>query len=252
MEFEFPYLNEVFAHIRVTGGYSSLFVCGDATRNLEAMCATQCDNVSIDENIPLELVKRLAQRGGKSFGGNLKLTTVLLLGTEADAMLDTIRCIDTGGCKGFILAPGCDLPYGTPESNLEAVTRMVHDDYQRQVARMTVHATNMGTFEDLILPDYANEARVIVDVVTLDSAACAPCLYMVDAARQAAEQVGPDILVREHKIKTREGIGYMCRLGVSNIPSICVDGELVFSSVIPDSETLTSLFRARLEGKRKR
>jgi len=50
-EFIAPALDRVFTGVRARGGYSSLFVCGDATRNLGAMCATACDNVSIDENI---------------------------------------------------------------------------------------------------------------------------------------------------------------------------------------------------------
>ncbi len=237
-EFVAPYVNDIFTHIRRRKAYSSLFVCGDATRNLEPMCRTTCDHVSIDENIPLELLRSFAEKHGKAFGGNLKLTTVLLLGKEADAMLDTLRCVDEGGSKGFVLAPGCDLPYGTPEANLEAVARMVHDEYQRTVARTTVHATDLGSFDDLVLPDYDKDPRVILDVITLDSAACAPCLYMVDAAIKGAAAAGVPTDVREHKIKSRDGIGYMCRLGVKNLPTLCIDGKAVYISQIPDTQTL--------------
>ena len=239
-EFIGSYLDEIFVHVRRRDAFSSLFVCGDATRNLEVMCRTVCDNVSIDENIPLNLLRNLAAKNSKSFGGNLKLTSVLLLGTEADSMLEAIRCIDRGGRQGFILAPGCDLPYGTPEENLQAVARMVHDDYQRTVARTSVQASQIGSFDDLHLPDYVHEDRVILDVITLDSAACAPCLYMVDAAIKAAEKCSVSVDVREHKIKSREGIGYMCRLNVQNIPTICIDGEPRFISQIPDPETLVA------------
>jgi uroporphyrinogen decarboxylase len=250
-EFVAPYLNELFAHIKVRGGCSSLFVCGDATRNLEVMCRTSCDNVSVDENIPLELLCNLARKNGKSAGGNLRLTTVLLLGRPADAMLDAIRCIDTGGSTGFILAPGCDLPYGTPEANLQAVTNMVHDEYQRQVARTTVTVTDMGPFDDIKLPNFAQEKAVIVDCITLDSAACAPCLYTLDAAIRAAERASVPVEVREHKIKSREGIGYMANLGVKNIPAICIDGEPRFISQIPDGDTLVKAIedKAREMGK---
>lgn len=250
-EFVTPYLNDLFAHIKVRGGFSSLFVCGDATRNLEVMCRTSCDNISVDENIPLELLCHLARRSGKSAGGNLKLTTVLLLGKPADAMLDAIRCIDTGGTNGFLLAPGCDLPYGTPEANLQAVTAMVHDEYQRQVARTTVTVTDMGPFDDIKLPNFAQEKAVIVDCITLDSAACAPCLYTLDAAIRAAERASVEVEVREHKIKSREGIGYMANIGVKNIPAICIDGEAMFVSQIPDCGTLVKAIedKAREMGK---
>ncbi len=245
------YLNELFGFIRRKGGFSSLFVCGDATRNLEVMCRTACDNVSVDENIPLELLCNLARKHGKSAGGNLKLTTVLLLGREADAMLDAIRCIDIGGNEGFILAPGCDLPYGTPEQNLQAVACMVHDDYQRQVARTTVTLTDLGPFDDIVIPDFTSEKAVILDVITLDSAGCAPCLYMLDAAIRAADRANAPTEVREHKIKSREGIGYMTRMGVKNIPTVCIDGEVKFISQIPDQGTFIRAIEeiARKNGK---
>jgi len=243
-------LNKVFAHIAAKNGMSSLFVCGDATRNLELMCRTKCDNVQVDENIPLDLLKNLAHKYGKSFGGNLKLTVVLLLGSEADCMLDAIRCIDLAGLQGFILAPGCDLPYATPERNLIAVAQMVHDDYQRQVSRTSLKATRMESFDDIQLPDYGNKDVVFVDVITLDSSACAPCLYMIDAARNAAEHANCYVTVREHKVKTRDGIGYMCRLHVENIPSICIDGKLRFSSQIPDRHTLIAAIEERAKEKR--
>lgn len=244
-EFVTASLDDLFSHIRRRDAFSSLFVCGDATRNLEVMCRTVCDNISIDENIPMNLLRHLAGKHGKSFGGNLRLTTVLLLGNESDAMLDAIRCIDRGGRKGFVLAPGCDLPYGTPEANLEAVARIVHDDYQRTVARTTLTAAAADSFEDIALPDYDAEDAVILDVITLDSTACAPCQYMMDAATRAAEKTSVKVEVREHKIKDRDGIGYMCRLNVENIPSICIDGTPRFLSQIPDTDTLVAAIEER-------
>jgi len=133
-------LNDLFNFIRERKGCSSLFVCGDASRNLEAMGATTCDNMSIDENIPLENVRDITRACNKSFGGNLKLTSVLLLGNEDDAKLDAIRCIDIGGGCGYILSPGCDLPFNVPERNLAAVAAMVHDRYEREVAKRTIIA----------------------------------------------------------------------------------------------------------------
>ncbi len=249
-EFVTDHVNTVFDHIRARGIPTSLFVCGNATRNLENMCATRCDNISVDENIDLAKLRDLARAAGKSFGGNLKLTTVLLLGTEADAKRDAIRCIDIGGQDGFILAPGCDLPFQTPEDNLQAVARMVHDEYQRNVARHTVGAASAESFEDVRLPDYSREDRVIVDVVTLDSASCAPCQYMVNAVEQAAAKLGDQVVIHEHKITTRAGLGAMTRLGVGQIPTICIDGEVKFPSIIPDISTLVAALEEKARQKR--
>lgn len=237
-EFVTQHVDTIFAHIRQRRGLSSLFVCGNATRNLELMCQTGCDNVSVDENIPFEMLRELAGKHGKSFGGNLKLTTVLLLGTPDDAKRDALRCIDAGGNTGFVLAPGCDLPFATPEENLQAVATMVHDEYQRNVARAASQEVTPDLIEDVVLPDYSQENKVIVDIVTLDSASCAPCQYMVDAVEQAALKLGDQVVIREHKITTRSGLGHMAKLGVGQIPTICIDGEVKFPSIIPDINTL--------------
>lgn len=237
-EFVRPHVDAVFQHIRNRGGLSSMFVCGDATRNLEAMCQTACDNVSIDENVPLEMCKDLGAKYGRSFGGNLKLTTALLLGDEDDAKLETLRCLEIGGTNGFVLAPGCDLPYGVPERNLQAVALMVHDAYQRHVAATSLRAKTATSFDDVQLPDYAAERNVIVDVITLDSSSCAPCQYMVSAAAEAAAKCNGRVSVREHKITTHDGLAYMSKLGVANLPTICIDGEARFVSIMPDANTL--------------
>ena len=245
-EFVAPYHNRIFDFVRECGGYSSLFVCGDAQRNLEAMCVTTCDNVQVDENISLEQLRDLAARYNKSFGGNLKLTTALLLGSEEDAQRDALRCIDIAGdAPGFILAPGCDLPYDTPSANLQAVTVMVHDEYQRDILRNKPVEISEDLFEDIQLPDYNSTSEVILDVITLDSAACAPCYYMVDAAQKAVEKSGVQAIVKEHKIRERAGIGYMCRLNVKNLPTICIDGEPRFISIIPDIDSLASAIKDR-------
>lgn len=248
-EFVAPYVNHICDRAHGRNAFSSLFVCGDATRNLDEMCRTSCDNLQIDENISLPNLRALAQTHGKSFGGNIRLTTVLLLGDETDAKLDALRCIDQGGDTGFILAPGCDLPYGTPPANLAAVAQMAHDEYQRDVAR-TLTATPQEGFDHLVLPDYEDKDTVFLDVVTLDSAACPPCLYMVQAVETAMERAGVPVTFREHKIRHRDGIGYMVRLGVSHIPTICIDGRPRYESVIPDVDTLTHAIEARYREKR--
>ena len=249
-EFAAPALNQIFDHIRELDGLSSLFVCGDATRNLDVMGATTADNISIDENIPLESVRDISRSNGKSFGGNLKLTTVLMFGNADDARLDAIRCIDVAGGCGFVCAPGCDLPYNVPEENLAAVSEMIHDSYKREVAKRTIIAQEAVMADAGDIPDdYARESHVIVDVVTLDSASCAPCQYMVDAVQRAVKHLSQPVVVKEHRITTREGIACMSKLGVKNIPTICVGGEVVFSSIIPDQKTLIDRLEVAIAAK---
>jgi len=248
-QFETPYVDAVFDHIRQRGAFSSLFVCGDATRNLDVMCQTHCDNICVDENIDLGDLARCARAAGKSVGGNLQLTTVLLLGTPTDAARDAARCWNSCGTEGFVLAPGCDLPWGTPPENLEAVASVVHDPYQRDIARQTVTAGVADDYADILVPSYATETSVYLDVITLDSATCPPCQYMLAAAHQAAKSLS-HVVVREHKIKNRDGLGYMTKLGATAIPTICIDGKPVFSSLIPDEAALVHAVQVAKERKK--
>jgi uroporphyrinogen decarboxylase len=216
------------------------------------MCQTGCDNISIDENIDLAYIRDLATDAGKSFGGNLKLTQALLLGGPEDAERDTIRCLDVGkDVDGFILAPGCDLAYDTPEQNLRAVASMVHDEYHREVVRRKMGVAGQDSFEDVEVPDYGSMDQVIIDVVTLNSSTCAPCQYMMAAARKAAEVAGCPVHVQEHKITNRNGLGYMAKLGVSAIPTICIQGKPLYSSIIPDRDTLIESIQSAWRGLQK-
>jgi len=241
--------NALFDHIHERGRPASLFCCGDATRNLEVMARTACDSISVDENVDLALLRDIARAHGKSFGGNLQLTVVLLLGSEDDAKRAALECIDIGDGEGYILAPGCDLPFDTPPENVAAAGLMARDEYEREVARRLVTTRREDAFEDIELPDYEGGDTVILDVITLDSSTCAPCQYMVDAARRAAEELGRSVEVREHKITRREGLGMLCRLDAGHVPTICIDGVPTFVSIIPDQLRLVTAIRRRLEEK---
>ena len=236
-QFVTPAMNKVYDHIRAQGGISSIFVCGDVTRNLEVMTQTTADNISVDEQIDMTHLRELCEAQGKSFGGNIKLTAVLLLGDEDDAKMETLDIMNKSGNKGFILAPGCDLPYAVPVKNLQAVSEMVHDSYAREAAQ-TLQAKDADSFDDVELPDYHGARAVVVDVITLDSTSCAPCQYMMEAVEKAADKAMVKVWINEHKIKVREGIGMMVKLGVKNLPTICINGEPTFASIIPDITTL--------------
>ncbi len=236
-EFVTPAMNRVYDHIRAQGGISSIFVCGDVTRNLEVMVKTTADSICVDEQIDMVRLRELCTAEDKAFGGNIKLTAVLLLGDEDDAKMEVLDIMEKSGTKGFVLAPGCDLPYAVPVKNLQAVAEMVHDEYARETAK-TLTAKDADDFEDIALPDYRGARSVVLDVITLDSTSCAPCQYMIEAVEKAAEAAQVKVWINEHKIKVRQGIGMMVKLGVKNLPTICINGEVKFASIIPDQTTL--------------
>ena len=246
-EFVQPFASQVFAHIRQRGGRSSFFVCGHAQQNIEAMGDCRPDNISVDENIPLQYVRDVCLSRGISFGGNLQLTSVLLLGKPLDAQRNALACLEIGGQQGFVLAPGCDLPYATPPENLEAVGQLVRDPYQQEVVRAT--QTDQADQDRLDMREYGQANQVIVDVITLDSEACAPCQYMVDAVKQVAPEFEGIVIWREHKIKYRESLVFMTSLMVRNVPTICIDGEIRFVSRIPPRDQLIAAIQDRINDK---
>ncbi len=244
-----PYVSGIFDDIRKKGKLSSFFVCGHAQQNIEAMCDCRPDNVSIDENIPLDFVKEIALKKGISFGGNLKLTVVLLMGNEDDCREHALECLDLGGKTGFILAPGCDLPMETRPANIKAVTELVHDPYKQDVVRELEKREN--SLEVFNMRDYGQADKVIVDIITLDSESCAPCQYMVEAVKKVAPQFEGVVEWREHAIKKMDAVTFMSSLMVKNIPTICIDGKIAFVSQIPPKGDLIAAIQKRINEKLK-
>lgn len=244
-----PYCSRIFDFVRSRGKLSSFFVCGHAQQNIEAMCNCRPDNISIDENIPLEFVKEIALSKKISFGGNLKLTVVLLMGDQEDAKQDALSCLDLGGKQGFVLAPGCDLPMQTPVENLQAVSELVYSQYLQDVARNLDKKESKADI--LNMKDYGQSDKVIIDIITLDSESCAPCQYMVEAVKRVIPHFEGVVEWREHAIKKMEGVSFMSSLMVKNIPTICIDGKIAFVSQIPPQSQLIEAIQKRINEKLK-
>lgn len=232
-EFVAPYATAIFDYIRSMGKAGSFFVCGNAKNNIEEMCKCRPHNISIDENISLEYVKEICQKYDVSFGGNIKLTVTMLFGTPTDNIRDAENCMAIGGKKGFVLAPGCDMPFDTPVENIQAVTSLVHGE-----VREFLESTNVLEGIEVQIPDYKNEKHVIVDVITLDSESCAPCQYMMEAVKNSCSEFGDKVKCIEHKIKEKESVAFMLKMGVENIPTTLIDGEIKYISVIPSEDKL--------------
>ncbi|MCX6921729.1 MAG: thioredoxin family protein [Verrucomicrobia bacterium] len=250
-QFVTPYVAPIFSHVRSRGKLSSFFVCGHAQANIEEMCATRPDNISIDENIQLAYVRDLCRSHGVSFGGNMQLTVVLLFGTKEDCLRNAMDCMTIGGKQGFILAPGCDIPFATPDANLEAVAKLVHDPYEQEVARaFTLQGSNPEI--NLDMSDYGKLDKVVIDIITLDSEACAPCQYMVEAVKAVMPMFEDLVIWREHKIKRKDSVEFMTAMMVRNVPTICIDGDIVFVSRIPSRDEMTRAIQDRILKKLRR
>ena len=243
-----PY-RQIFRHIREAGGLSSFFVCGDATRNVEAMCETGPDSISVDENVDLLAAKKICDQYNVAIGGNIPLTSVMLLGNQQDNMKFTVDLLDSVGDKrNFILAPGCDMPYDVPVENCIGVAQAaIETDAVREMVRnYQAEAVDTSGVE---LPDYANLEKPLIEVFTLDSAQCAACGYMMGAARQAKELFGDAVDVVEYKFIYRENVARCVKMGVPNLPSMYINGELKFRSIIPAKAELEEAVRQAMRGR---
>lgn len=244
-EFMSKPFTELFTHIRELGALSSFFVCGDATRNIEVMCQTNPDSISIDENVDLLAAKKITDAYNVAIGGNIPLTTVMLHGTQQDNMKFVVDMLDKlENKKNFILAPGCDMPYAVPvENTIGAVQAIYETDSVREILKNYVAQDENIEVE---LPDYANLKKPLVEVFTLDSATCAACTYMMGAANEAKETFGDAIDMIEYKFTIKENIARCKKMGVPNLPSMYINGELKFRSLVPPKEELETAIRAVL------
>jgi uroporphyrinogen decarboxylase len=225
---------EIFSAIRAQGALSSFFVCGDATKNLEVMCQTGPDSISIDENIDIAAAKQITDSDNITLVGNLPRTTTMLLGTQQDNMKYVVDLLDKLDHHNFVLAPGCDMPYDVPVENAIGVLDAVRHPER---ARQMLANYEAPTLDIAVqLPDYAHLACPLVEVFTLDSASCAACGYMKDAAIRVADELAGQIEMVEYKFTTVENVARMKKLGVKNLPAIYINGELKYSSIIPSNQ----------------
>lgn len=238
METVAPSINE----IKAKGGLVTLFCCGDATKNIELMMLCQPSGIAFDEQVAVAYAKGLSEKHGVAIEGNLHLTTTLLFGNPAECVADAKACMKDGGLKGFILSPGCDLPFDTPEYNLEAVGRyaVLGEEPAKISGFLSLDEALAGCdaasegFDDVRI----EPGKIFVEVVTLDSEGCAPCQYMMESLFRVKDRYGDKLTYRETLIKSLGGIKRVSAIGVKNLPSMLINNELVFDNIVPTDEEL--------------
>lgn len=237
--------------VKARKGFVTLFCCGDATKNIELMMQCGPDGIAFDEQVSLSAARELSCRYNVAVEGNLHLATTLLFGSPWECAEDARRCLQEGGAKGFILSPGCDIPFDTPEYNLEAVGRFaVLNEPPAKESGFTpledaLASCDMAAegFEDVT----AEPGKLFVEVVTLDSEGCAPCQYMMESLYRVKDRYKDRLVYRETLIKSLAGIKRMGALGVKNLPSMLINNELVFDNIVPSDEKLIKELDKRLE-----
>lgn len=234
-----PY-TKIFQAINKMGAYTSFFVCGDATRNIESMCKTGPDSISVDENIKISDIRPITEKYNVAVGGNIPLTTVMLHGSQQDNMKYVVELIESveDPCHNFIVSPGCDMPYATPVENTIGVAQAVLEFDQVKELVKNYESTDYTKIH-VDLPDYAHLKKPLLEVFTLDSSSCAACAYMMGIANDAKEKYGDRIDVVEYKFTVKENIARVIKMGVKQLPSIYINGELRYASIIPGLDELS-------------
>jgi len=123
-----PYEREVVETLAAEGKRIGLHICGDTTRIVDDMVATGSPLLAVDYKTDRAAAKE-ATRGATSVIGTVDPSAVMALGSTDDVRAAARRDIEILGVGGgFILAPGCALPYDTPDENVRALVEVAHDE----------------------------------------------------------------------------------------------------------------------------
>ncbi len=82
------------------------------------------------------------------------------------------------------------------------------------------------------------DEKINIDVLTLDSIQCAACGYMMESIAALPADVQDMIEYTEWSIKNKDGVGKFLELKGKVLPTICIEKDLVFESIIPQYEEL--------------
>ena len=239
----FPF-QAIFQHIRDQEKFAAFFVCGDATKNLEPMCQTNPDAIFVDENINMVDAKQILAPYNITLGGNIPLTTTMLYGTQQDNMKYVVDLLEKIGIYNTIIAPGCDMPYDVPPDNVIGVVQAVQDP--EIIRQSLLDYESIAIDIDIELPDYDHLEKPLLEVFTLDSATCAACGYMMNLANEVKEYFGDRIDLAEYKFIFRESIARAVKMGLKHLPAMILNGQLLYSSIIPNKDELLNYIEQAL------
>lgn len=234
----------IFDYIRHQDSISCFFVCGNATLQMDVMCQTNPDCVSIDENVDIVKAKEITDKYNITIGGNIPLTVTMLFGNQQDNMKYVVDLIDNISHDNLIISPGCDMPYNIPAENVIGVVQAIKqtDDVRKMVENYEATDDDI----DVELPDYDNLDKPLVELFSLDSATCAACTYMLKAAMDGIVGMEDQVDVVEYKYSIREDVARIKKMGVEKLPSLYINGELKWSSIIPSKEEYVNAIKEYL------
>jgi len=87
--------------------------------------------------------------------------------------------------------------------------------------------------------------KIVIDVLTLDSVQCAACGYMTEAVAALPQEIQDAIVYKEWSIKNKEGVAKFIEMKGRVLPTIAIQGDLLFESIIPQYEELIDALAER-------
>ena len=236
----------VFDYIRSKGAFSSFFVCGNATKQIDVMCQTNPDSLSVDENVNLAVAKEVSDKYNITIGGNIPLTTTMLFGTQQDNMVGVLELLDSiDNHKNLIISPGCDMPYDTPvENTIGAAQAVKHTEETRKLVE---NYTAVVDDIEIDIPDYASLDKVLIELFLIDPEQCAACTYMLAIVEDNYEAMKEYADYNVYKYCRKEDIARTRKMGIANLPTMCINGEQKFISIIPSKEELIDTVKSYIK-----
>jgi uroporphyrinogen decarboxylase len=118
--FAFPYQKRLIDTLRAEGKEIGLHICGNATRIIEPMVKTGAIFLQVDYKIDHDVCKQATQ-GKTTLVGTVDPSSVMALGSTEDVIQAAYDLEHLAEDGGFMLSPGCTLPYTTPDDNVMAL-----------------------------------------------------------------------------------------------------------------------------------
>jgi uroporphyrinogen decarboxylase len=232
------HFKDIFDYLREVNIPSSFFVCGNATKQMRVMCETYPDSIHVDENVVLPDAKKVTDEFNIALGGNIPLTTTMLFGNQQDNMKCVIDLLDSiDDHTNLLLSPGCDMPFDTPIENTVAVAQAALnlEDARKMVAS---YEAVEDDFDYIEIPDYANLDKVLIELFTLDPEQCAACTYMVNSVVDIYDEIKDISEYKVYQYNIKDDIARTRKMGLKNLPTMCINGEPKYISIIPSKEEL--------------
>ena len=94
--------------------------------------------------------------------------------------------------------------------------------------------------EGIEIPDYIHREKVLIELFTLDPDQCAACTYMVAAVVDNYDDIKDKAEYVVYRYNIKEDIARTKKMGIANLPTMCISGEQKYISIIPSREELVA------------